>query len=155
MGARSRLRGDKNFRKLLRQLPAAAKDDMGDILEAAGIDLLAEMKRDVPKRTGALSAGLSYKVLRQSLRLRVGLIGTPRGRAKLFYGFIVELGRKAKTVTIKRGPRRGAQMRVRAMAPRPFVWKRRLDQRGKINQRLRGFWTDALNTAAEGTIGND
>lgn len=155
MPTRSKIRGDRNFRKLLKQMPSAAKDEMGDILEAAGIELLAEMKRDVPRRTGALAAGLSYKVLRQSLRLRVGLIGTPRGRAKLFYGFIVELGRKAQTVTIKRGPRAGAKMRVREMAPRPFVWKRRIDDRGKLNQRLRSFWADTLANASEGTLGDD
>lgn len=154
MAGRSRLRGDRNFRKILKQLPSSAQDEMGDILEASGIELLAEMRRDVPVASGALKAGLSSKLLRKTLRLRVGLIGTPRGRAKLFYGFIVELGRKARTVTIKRGPQAGARMRVRQMAARPFVWKKRVAERGRLNERVRGFWGATLADAAQG-VGSD
>jgi hypothetical protein len=148
---RSQLQGVAGVRKLIKQLPTAVKDEMADTLEDFGPEYLRAQLTDVPRKTGALAAGLSYKVLRASLRLRVGLLGTKRGRAKLFYGFIVEVGRKAKTVTVTR---RGAQpykLRVREMAPRPFVYKKRPELRTRLNNRLSVFWEHALQHAGEGT----
>lgn len=147
---RSRVRGDRSVRKLLRQLPAAVKEEMQATLADAGRELLAEMQADVPVRTGALRAGLGTKLLKASLRLRVGIVGPPSARNRLFYGRIVEFGRKGQAVRARRAGERPYQMRVRAMAPRPFVFKRRAAIRDALNKRLRTFWNNTLADAAQG-----
>jgi hypothetical protein len=161
---RSQLKGASAVRKLLRQLPASVKEEMADALTDIGPDYLRAQQADAPVAArahrkgvepGALRAGLSWKVLRASLRLRVGLLGTKRGRARLFYGFIVEVGRKAQTVTVTR--KAGVapyKMRVRAMAPRPFVYKKRPELRTRLSNRLNQFWEHALAHAGEG-VGDD
>ena len=162
---RSQLRGVADVRKLIRQLPTSVKEEMADTLTDIAPDYLRAQQADVPvaakahragAQPGALKAGLSFKVLRASLRLRVGLLGTKRGRAKLFYGIIVELGRKAQEVSVTR--KAGVapyKMRVRAMAPRPFVYKRRTELRTRLSNRLNSFWEHALQHAGEGTSGGD
>lgn len=140
------------------------------VLDPAGDELLSAMRADVPRRRGRLAAGLSKKLLRRSLKLRVGLIGKPINR-RLFYGWIVELGRKAQTVIASRkgahravggriaGRRMRAlaagtsgvyRMRVRAMPARHFVYSRRTELRGSINKRLNAFWNKTLAKAAAG-----
>lgn len=157
---RSQLQGVAGVRKMLRRLPESAKDEMVDALHDIAPEYLAAQQADAPVAAGAhrkgvepgaLRAGLSFKVLRKSLRLRVGLIGTKPGRARLFYGFIVEIGRKAQTVSVTR--KAGVEpykMRVRAMAPRPFVYKKRPALRTRLQNRLNTFWQHALQHAGEG-----
>lgn len=138
----SQLKGVASTRKLLRQVPQAAKDTMADILEASAPAFLAAMKADAPVKTGALRAALNAKVLRKSLRLRVGLVTASTGK-KFFYGRILEFGRKAGTAS------RGG-----AIAPRPFVLKKRPDLRSALNRRLNKFWENTLIVAAAG-VGDD
>jgi hypothetical protein len=128
----------------------------------------------VPARTGALRSGLSKKLLRGSMRLQVGIIGKPSNR-RLFYGRIVEFGRKAQTVTVRRLRKGGRKawlsaigagtasarskpdsltstyrMKVRGMRARPFVYTRRTALRENINKRLAAFWKGALARASQG-----
>lgn len=156
---RSQLTGVAGVRKLIRQLPASVKTEMADTLEDIAPEYLAAVKADTPvakrprkpgHQVGALRDALTAKVLRSSLRLRVGLLG----RKKLFdffYGRIVELGTKAQTVTIERGPRAGHKMRIRERAPQHFVYKARPDLRARLSNRLNSFWEHALQHAGEGT----
>jgi hypothetical protein len=123
MATRSRVRGGRGFRKILKQLPDAAREGMADILDLYGSQLLTAMRQDVPVDTGYLKGRLSKRLARKSLLLRVGFIGkgdngpvrsvtrkTNRGRrrnndqfvGKQFYGRFVEFGRKAKTVRVTR-----------------------------------------------------
>ena len=88
-----------------------------------------------------------------------------------FYGRFVEFGRKAQTVTVTRRAIRlrmtgnnkkngGAreityksgvyQMRVRAMAARPFIFKRRSQMRSELRARLSNYWGHVLAAAAVG-----
>lgn len=124
-----------------------------------------------PKKTGALQAGISDRVLTTSLRLQVGLLGTPSGRAKLFYGRIQDLGRKAQTVLVQRRRRvsvslgrgkiasilrtqRGRKvqedivttyrMRVPAMAGKRFVTGRYPDLRSELRTNLDGIFARSL-----------
>jgi len=150
----SRIRGDKGFRKLIRQVPESARLQISALLARLGADLLRAMQADVPVRTGALRATLKAKLLRASLRLRVGLINKADNR-RLFYGRIVEFGRKGKVVTTRPGRvKRSYKMRVREMAPRPFVFASRRELRSNFSERIRLFWDDTLAQAAQGT-GND
>lgn len=139
---RSQLKGVASTRKLLRQIPPAAKEDMATILAGAAPALLAAMEADAPAKTGALRAALDVKLLRKSLRLRIGLVSAATNR-KFFYGRILEFGRKANTAS-RGGP----------IEPRPFVFKRRPALRGALNRQLSRFWEDTLTIAAIG-VGDD
>jgi hypothetical protein len=98
----SRVRGRAQVRSLLKRLPESVRQEIVRELDRAGREILPVMQSRAPVRTGATRAGLSYRVLRGSLRLLVGLISTPLGRAKLFYARIQDLGRREQTVTAHR-----------------------------------------------------
>ena len=168
---RRRTRGDRAFRKMLRRLPDTAREEMADVLDGAGGELVAAIKADTPVLTGALRRGISKKLSRRTLKLQVGLVGRPINR-KLFYGRIVEFGRKAKTVMVQRrraganngyrGGRKRAEdiattyrMRIKARAPHPFIYKRRDLLRNAIADRIKAFWNNTLTSAAAGADFND
>jgi len=74
------------------------------------------------------------RAFRRDAILRLGLVtkATRRGR---FYGYILDQGRAAKTVRIKRGPRAGAMMRISPIDRERynFVFGRRADfQRNEL-----------------------
>lgn len=155
---RSQLQGVASVRKLLKQLPAAVREEMADELEAIAPDYLAAVKANTPVakaahrrgyEPGALRDAITAKVLRASLRLRVGLIGR-RVNREFFYGRIIEFGRKQKTVTIKRGPRAGHQLEVQARQGFHFLFYRRERLRTKLQQRLNPLFDHALARAAQG-----
>lgn len=164
--AKRRWKGVGRVRRIMRGLPDSMRAEIVDTLEESGLDIAAQMVGRTPDRTGALRKGIKYRVLRQSLRLRVGLIEAPKIRNKLFYGRILDLGRKAQTVRVRRRIAGVAQpgggkalpgarvavymMRVRAIAPKRFVTGRYPDLRAVLNQRLRGIWDRALRRVAGG-----
>jgi hypothetical protein len=172
-----RLRGTGRVKRILRGLPDAVQKQLVSVLESGGRGLQSAMRARAPKLTGAVRQGITYKVLPKSLRLRVGLLGTPRGRAKLFYGRIQDLGRRGQVVFVQRRRRveapigggatarilrtsRGRKvkadivaayaMRVRPMAPKRFITGRFPDLRAAIGNALRGIWGRALGSIARG-----
>lgn len=174
----SHMRGGKRFRRLLKGMPDAMRGQLVSVLNSGGRALASSMRAKAPKRTGAVAAGIQFRVLPKSLRLRVGLIGTPRGRAKLFYGRIQDLGRKGGEVIVQRRRRvtanigggevanilrtqRGRKvkedivttyrMRVRPMAPKRFITGRFPELRSAIGNALRGIWGRALGSIAKGS----
>jgi hypothetical protein len=199
--SRSRVKGDVGVRKLLRQLPDAAREGMADILDDYGSKLLLAMQRDIPVDTGTLKSRLSKKLSRKTLQLKVGFVGkrangeitrkvTERsnivhgGRRKLndqfvggqFYGRFVEFGRKAQTVRVTRrakllritGNNKTAanrrqhiygsgvySMKVKAMAARPFIFKKRPQLRQELSTKLRTYWDNTLKAAAAGVSFDD
>lgn len=168
----TRRRVHGNFKSLLRRLPETVGEEFRAQHEETGKLLLDRARARVPTRTGALKAGLSYKVLPKSLRLRVGIIGKPLNR-KLYYGRFVEFGRKAKTLiatrqgTLQRARAAGLnvranrykraalkagiggayRLRVRAMAPRHFVYNVTREQIYRPYQKI---WGRAIHRAAAG-----
>lgn len=161
---RSRLSGGRRFRRIMKGLPDAMRGQLVSVLNSGGRAILSAMRARAPRRTGALRAGLSYRVLPKSLRLRVGLLG--RGRGKLFYARIQDLGRKGQTVSVRRriagvaqagGGKakpgaRAAQylMRVRPMEGKRFITGRFPELKSTIGNALRGIWTRALRSIAGG-----
>lgn len=156
--AGDRVTGLAEVYALIDKLPDAARKELGAELPDIGQDILAAERRDVAKRTGALSAGLGVQFLVDRLRLRVGLLGLRGANRRLYYGLIVEAGRKAHVVLVDRkrrakGRARAAQvastyaMRVTPLAARPFVHVVRpaLDQ--KIAGRLANFWANTFDRA--------
>lgn len=140
----SKVKGAAAFRKRLKRLPDTVSTGIVEVLDEGGQKIRAAMQARARHRTGKLAAGVKYKVLPKSLRLQVGLLGTPRGRAKLFYGFILDKGRKAQTVVIKRGPRTGRRMKIRAHEGDSFVSGRYRELRDLINRRANSVFDRAL-----------
>ena len=164
--ARSNWTGLPKVRRLMRQLPDAMKAELREVLERTGRNIAAVMRARAPRKTGALQGGLIYRVM-ASMKLRVGLLGTKRGRAKLFYGRIQDLGRKGQTVTVHRrkvgvnnglsGGRKKAgdiasvyRLRVKPMAPKRFVTGRMPDLRSLLSKDLKAVWSRALTRIAGG-----
>ena len=169
----SRVKGASAFRKRLKRLPDAVSAEIVTVLEEGGQKIRAAMQARARRRTGQLVAGVKYKVLPKTLRLQIGLLGTPKGRARLFYGFILDKGRKAQTVTVTRY-RKGArakdkarfalgssgqkssnlvsvyQMRVRARKGDYFVSGRYGELRELINRRANHVFDRALKRIGEG-----
>lgn len=157
----SKVQGQAKMRRLLRQLPDEARADILGVMERGGRRAQAAMKARARHRTGKLQAGVRYRMLNKSLRMQVGLLGTKRGRAKLFYGFVLDKGRKAQTVTVRRiakGLGRGKpagtvssyQMRVRALRGDEFVSGRYPEVKSSIGADARQTFTRVLKKVGAG-----
>jgi Bacteriophage HK97-gp10, putative tail-component len=116
MARRSGIRGGASLAKRLKALPDAVRADAVADLTAIGGRMLTRAKARTPKRTGALAEALEVKVLTGSLRIKLGLLSKGRAR-KFFYGRILDVGRRGRIVTIKRGPRKGRPMRIAEISP--------------------------------------
>lgn len=161
----SRVAGRAGVRRMIKRLPDAVSAEIVDEFERAGREIVPVMRSRAPVRTGATQAGISYKVLARSLKLLIGLISTPKGRAKLFYSRIQDLGRKAQVVTVTRfhkgatrtvfrgrkfGQTSTYSMNVRAMPGKRFVTGSYGPFRNRITANLKGIWGRALGRAAAG-----
>lgn len=165
--AASAIRGSKGFRRIMKGLPDAMRAEMVDVLTKTGPAAAAIIERRVAgttkRRTGKLLAGVKWKVFPRTLRMQAGFIATKAGRQKLFYARILDLGRKAQTVTVNRrkvagsllvGGRRvsGApyKMKVRAIAAKRFVTGGIGGLRQIVNVRLNNVWDRAIRRIAGG-----
>lgn len=157
MARRSRLRGDKEIRQVLRGLPVAIRKEILDVLEELGAGLETKMKAAAPKRTGALRAGITHKVFPLTLRMEVGLRDTKRGRSDLFYGRIQDLGRRRTIAVIERRIRRDLPGMTRpyprdtpAMPGKRFITGRYTEARQEAREKLKGIYARAMTTAGSG-----
>lgn len=162
-----RVKGAAAISKMLKQLPEAVRGELVVELHVTGREMVPLMQGRAPHRTGATRRGISYRVLPQSLKLQVGLIGTKAGRSRLFYARIQDLGRKAQTVTVRRF-RAGGQrlyfrrqkfgpdlqtysMNVPSMPGKRFVTGRMTDLRRQLRSNLKNIWAKALGRFAGGS----
>ncbi len=170
-------KGIARFRLLLRRMPDHLRGEIVAELHVTGRRMLQAVLARAPRLSGRLRAGLSSKVLPTSLRLQIGLLGTPTGRAKLFYGRIQDIGRKAQVVLVQRRRRvnvsiRGRtvgilrtmrngrketqdivatyRMRVPAMEGKRFVTGRYPELRAELKGNLRGILTRSLRSVGGG-----
>lgn len=150
------LKGANSLRRMLRRLPDDMRKELGGELEKIGNRLLGRAKAETPVRTGRLRSALRAKVLVKSLQLRLGLIGKAE-RRRLFYGYILEQGRAAKTVMIKRGPRAGRQMQISPISRERYnyVFGRREDFRRNELGKMRDALERVLGRVAKGVTLND
>lgn len=172
------IKGIARFRRLLRRMPDTTRAELLAELDTTGRRILQAIIARAPRLSGKLRGGLSSKVLPTSLRLQIGLLGTPAGRAKLFYGRIQDLGRKAQVVTVQRRRRVTAAigggktanilrtnrsgrketadivatytMRVPAMEGKRFVTGRYPDLRTELRANLKGIFTRSLRKVGGG-----
>ena len=157
--ARQRLRGVGRVKRLFKRLPDDVGQEIVVELSVTGRQMLAAVRARLASttkpRTGALDRGLSQKVFPRSLRLQVGLIGTPRERNRVFYGRILDLGRKAQVVRAQRHDPRSRKVlrylvKVSAIAPKRFVTGRYPDLRATLRENVRGIFRRALQRAGGG-----
>ena len=105
---RSSIKGAASFKRLLRALPDTANSRLVGFLNDAGPVLAGIMQSQLPvlssprpnRTAGALRDSIKYKVTPKTLNLKVGEISK---RDILFYGHILDVGRKAKNVKVTRG----------------------------------------------------
>lgn len=164
----SKVKGARATRALLRRMPDATQDEVVGALDRGGQRLQAAMRAKAKRKSGNLQQGVKYKVFPKTLRMQVGLIGTKRGRAKLFYGFVLDKGRKAQVVTVQRrrvgsgkllsrGRKRAQdivstyRMRVTAIKGDQFVSGRYPDLRRLMGDELRSLFDRALRRVAGGS----
>lgn len=146
---------------LIDRLPQDARREAGFFLGELTFEVSAAQKAAVARRTGHLSTGLDTELLLAELRSRMGLLKTGKGRNSYYYGRFVELGRRPQNVLVTRGTsvsdksastrrrrklglavRKPYTMRVKAMAPRPFVNLPDVDLR--VQRRFAEFWSEIL-----------
>jgi hypothetical protein len=164
----SRLQGIITVRKLLKRLPDAVRQELVVQHHLTGREVLALQNAKVPRKSGKLAGGLSMKVLPATGTLRVGLIGKPINR-RLYYGRIVQFGRKAQVViatrkaaklagykafgrnyknaALKAGIRGTYRLPITAMAPRNFIYPMTREQ---IAAPYKDIWVRALTAAGMG-----
>jgi hypothetical protein len=141
---------------------------LGKDLVDIGAIVLKAQREAVPVDTGALQAGLTVDAQLAQLRVRVGLIGrTSRKSGKtnvgsLFYGVIVNFGRKAQVAPVQRrrvgarGLRNGRKraediaatysLRVTPLQPREFIAVGpQVD--AAVDQKLADFWARSIDSA--------
>ena len=140
------IRGDRAFKSLIKRLPETVKQEMVVELHVAGRAALAREKAAVAVKTGALSSALDAKVLPNTLKLKVGLIGKVLNK-RLFYGRIIEFGRKASVKTVKRANSKSYQLPIKAIAARHFVYTQSRDE---LYAPFRSLWEKALAKASSG-----
>jgi hypothetical protein len=109
----------RKTRRLLRAMEPEMRDQIADAMQSALPAAIAAVRQEAPRRTGALANAISGKVLRKSLTMRLGLL-TKKVQRDYFYGYILEVGRKAKTVNVRRKTASGIstyRLNVRPMSP--------------------------------------
>lgn len=119
--------------------------------------ILAYARGEVPTRSGRLRAALAFKIYPKTLRLRIGLL-TKRIQSKFFYAHILEAGRRAQVVKVRRRrPVSGGvavyMMRVRAISKDRYDFVRgRAEQfmQRTLGDEMRGVLGKALKRLAAG-----
>lgn len=168
---RSTIKGAASFRRLLRRLPDSANQELAEFLgEEVGPELAGFMRVITPVKSGALRAGIAFKLAVKSLRLRIGVLG--KGNVgRLFYGHILDVGRKAQTVSVRRRQHGSAyasktmanragealssySMNVSALKPLRIVYRTKLDFRDTFLPKYRKLMDAILYRAALG-VGDD
>jgi hypothetical protein len=120
---RGALKGARRVRRLLKRLPDTVAAEMAEVMKANGPAIRAYAQAAAPDKSGALRRAIAWKFNARSLSLRVGLLTRAVAR-RLFYARILEFGRAAQTVTVRRRTRTGRtaiyRLRIKAIDDRRF-----------------------------------
>jgi hypothetical protein len=148
--ARRRLKGDRSFKRLLKQMVPAIREECEKRLEEFGKEMASVQRQSgrFVNRSGSLRTSISYQVLRQSLKVKIGIIGKALNK-KLFYGRIIEFGRKGGGRGIKRkSPKYMAG--VGRTRPEQFIYGHS-DQHESFKSSFNNYWDRVLSRASRGT----
>lgn len=150
----SKIRGAARMRRFIRSMPEAIQTEIVGSLDRWGRDMAAVMQARTPRRTGALIGKIRHKVFPRSLRMQVGVIGSKKVRQRLFYGRILDLGRRGQVVRARRHRKDGGvtvyALHVRAIRALHFVTGPMSDLRTGFNRHIRGIWERALRKVSGG-----
>ncbi len=158
MAARSSVnrRASQNIRRMIRRLPEAQKAEVASVFQSEGPVILAYAKASTPKKTGKLRNAITMKFSAKTLRLQIGLL-TKKARRELFYGPILEKGRKPQTVRVRRRTASGDtitySLRVKAMDKSEYdiVFGRVTEfARRRLKDPLKAAWQKAIGRAGNG-----
>lgn len=151
----SGVRGGPKLKRLIRRMPEAVQGEIVGSLDRWGGELATSMRARTPRgKTGRLLAGIRHKVFPKSLRMQVGLLVSKKERQRLFYGRILDLGRKAQQVRVRRRTKSGRvssfTMNIPAIRALHFVTGPMSDLRAGLNRHIKGIWDRALRRVAGG-----
>lgn len=150
-----RTKGLRRTRRLLKAIDPVARQEITDILDVGTTKARNLAKLRAPVRKQRLAAGITSKVLKRSLKGRVGLL-TKKTAGDLFYGHILNKGRKggeARVNRIRQGKRQSYTVKVRAIAAKYFL-PGNVEAASIVGPRLRQAWEQILTDASRG-IGLD
>jgi hypothetical protein len=144
------------------------RTELANAMRAAGPELAGAMDAKAPRKTGKLIAGINWRFYPSQLKLRVGLLGK-RLNQRLFYARILQVGRKAQTVTVTRrrkgigkrlDPKTGRkrfedivatyQLRVKPRDRQDIIYGPTTNLRRVLGQRLNGIWDRVLRRVSGG-----
>lgn len=153
--ARQVVEGAEDVKRILRALPDASRDEINQVLEESGRQFVPLMVGRAPNRKGKLRSGITARLNRQSMTLRLGVVGPPKQRRDLFYARILDLGRRARDKWVTRRTKNGGRtrrylMRVRAIAPMKFVTGGYQGVRATMTARLKAIWPRVLQRITGG-----
>ena len=146
-----RTKGLRRTRRLLKAIDPVARQEITNILDVGTTKARNLAKLRAPVRKQRLAAGITSKVLKRSLKGRVGLL-TKKTAGDLFYGHILNKGRKggeARVNRIRQGKRQSYTVKVRAIAAKYFI-PGNVEAAGLIQSDLQSAWTRILRRAATG-----
>ena len=109
--------------RLLKRTPETVRADILGVLNTAAPMALAAARASTPRKRGALANALKVKVFPKTLKMNLGLLNKADNRA-FYYGRILDRGRKAQTVKVKRRTQSGSYinyaLRVKALPAARF-----------------------------------
>lgn len=151
---RSTIKGAASFRRLLKRLPDTANAQLLTFLNNAGPPLVALMKSKIPvlatprpnRTPGAARESISFKVTPKTLNLKVGELTK---RSVVFYAHILDVGRKAQTVTVTRTGT-PYTMKVSALRPLRIVYNTKASFKADQLPGYRDLMTNILRNASQG-----
>lgn len=148
------LKGAGHVRRLMKRLPDSVHAEIVTVMNAVRPMAVGIAKGGAPFGRGSLRAALSGRVYPKSARFRVGLLTKAQAR-RLFYGFILEQGRRAQTVNVRRSTPSGGvtnyAMRVSGIDRGRYDMvggKARTRILNLFRNPLRRVWDRALRNAA-------
>lgn len=154
-----RTRDRIRVRRLLQNIGPEAEREILQAYQRRAPAILAYARSEVPARNGSgrLRAALAFKIFPKTLRLRIGLL-TKRIQKKLFYAHILEQGRRAQVVKVRRRrPVSGGvavyMMRIRAISKDRYDFVRgRTEQfmQRTLGEDVRGILGKALKRLSAG-----
>lgn len=156
----SRIKGAASLRRLMKRMPDAVQLEINQALDQWGgeIERTMRARAHFRSRTGRLIAAIRHKMFPRTMRMQVGIIGSQKLRNRLFYGRILDLGRKGKRVLVRRRSAGGATssyaLNVKAISPMRFVSGPITDLRAGLDKHLGNIWQRVLTRVSAG-VGDD
>ena len=115
---RGALKGARRVSRMLKRLPDTVRGEIIEVYREHAPAITTYARTAAPSGTGRLARSIRSRIFEKTLKLRIGLFGA-KLNADLFYARILERGRRAQTVVVKRrvkgGGKSAYRLRVKAI----------------------------------------